>query len=355
LGSVLYQMVSGRPPFRAPSALAVLKRVAEETPRPIREIIPETPQWLCEIITKLHAKNPDERYQSAREIADVLANCESQLKSHSGLKDFSLIPQAKRPHPGWQKSASKAMLVLPLLALGLYIFNRSSEQNQRAETNMSRTLTTDRADSSADAMPEIDGWISLFNGKDLTGWESHPDQFGNWHVEEGLLTGSERPSYLFSQRDDFTNFHVRCEARINAGGDGGILARAPFEKPTRNGLPGYEAQLQAGSPLVNGWQTGAIGSSDAVGGWNLLQTSGASIAPDTWVTLEVIAVGNRIETRLGGQTIAVHTDPLQQFKSGRLALRQSGGSTRVQFRKIEVRPVQVPSGAPSPEAETLPR
>ena len=43
LGSVLYQMVSGRPPFRAPTALAVLKRVAEEPPRPIPEIIPETP------------------------------------------------------------------------------------------------------------------------------------------------------------------------------------------------------------------------------------------------------------------------------------------------------------------------
>src|SRR5260370_15617011 len=36
LGSVLYQMVSGRPPFRASSALAVLKRAAEETPRPLQ-------------------------------------------------------------------------------------------------------------------------------------------------------------------------------------------------------------------------------------------------------------------------------------------------------------------------------
>jgi serine/threonine protein kinase len=73
LGSVLYQMTSGRPPFRASSALSVLKRVAEDQPRAIREIIPETPQWLCDIIAKLHAKDPDDRYQSAREVADVLA------------------------------------------------------------------------------------------------------------------------------------------------------------------------------------------------------------------------------------------------------------------------------------------
>jgi eukaryotic-like serine/threonine-protein kinase len=95
-GSVLYQMASGRPPFRASTALAVLKRVVDETPRPIREIIPETPQWLCDIITKLHAKNPDERYQSAREIADVLANCESQLKAQTELKDFRSSHKRRR-------------------------------------------------------------------------------------------------------------------------------------------------------------------------------------------------------------------------------------------------------------------
>lgn len=44
LGSVLYVMCSGRPPFRAPSTLAVLKRVVEEQPRPIEGIIPEVPK-----------------------------------------------------------------------------------------------------------------------------------------------------------------------------------------------------------------------------------------------------------------------------------------------------------------------
>jgi eukaryotic-like serine/threonine-protein kinase len=74
-GSVLYQMLSGRPPFRAPSTVAVLKRVVEESPRPIQEIIPEVPDWICELISHLHAKNPDERYSSAREVSDVLTRC----------------------------------------------------------------------------------------------------------------------------------------------------------------------------------------------------------------------------------------------------------------------------------------
>jgi serine/threonine protein kinase/Leucine-rich repeat (LRR) protein len=73
LGSVLYTICSGRPPFRAPSTVAVLKRVAEEMPRPIPEIIPEVPTWLCDIITRLHAKRPEDRIATAREVADLLA------------------------------------------------------------------------------------------------------------------------------------------------------------------------------------------------------------------------------------------------------------------------------------------
>src|SRR5207247_139012 len=53
LGSVLYALVSGRPPFRAGNSLAVLKRVAEETPRPLSEIISATPPWLCAVISRL--------------------------------------------------------------------------------------------------------------------------------------------------------------------------------------------------------------------------------------------------------------------------------------------------------------
>ena len=84
--------MSGRPPFRANTTLAVLKRVAEDTPRPIPEIIPEVPQWLCDIIARLHAKNPDDRFQSAREVADLLADCEAQLKAQRKVKDISSPP-----------------------------------------------------------------------------------------------------------------------------------------------------------------------------------------------------------------------------------------------------------------------
>jgi hypothetical protein len=80
LGSVLYTMCSGRPPFRATSTMATLKRVAEDAPRPIREIIPEIPEWLCDIVAKLQAKKPEDRFHSAMEVADLLGKCLAELQ-----------------------------------------------------------------------------------------------------------------------------------------------------------------------------------------------------------------------------------------------------------------------------------
>lgn len=72
LGSVLYATCTGRAPFRASGTMAVLKRVCEETPTPIRETNPTIPNWLVAIIEKLHGKDPAERYQSAAEVAELL-------------------------------------------------------------------------------------------------------------------------------------------------------------------------------------------------------------------------------------------------------------------------------------------
>ncbi len=72
LGSVLYAMATGRPPFRATGSMAVLKRVCEETPRPMRSINRDVPDWLEAIVAKLHAKWPGDRFQSAQEVADLL-------------------------------------------------------------------------------------------------------------------------------------------------------------------------------------------------------------------------------------------------------------------------------------------
>ena len=73
LGSVLYAMCTGRSPFRADTVVAVLRRVCDDVPRPIREVNAEIPEELVALIDRLLAKNPDERFQTAEEVADLLS------------------------------------------------------------------------------------------------------------------------------------------------------------------------------------------------------------------------------------------------------------------------------------------
>jgi serine/threonine protein kinase len=124
LGSVLYTMASGRPPFRADTPLAVLKRVAEDTPRPIRQIIPEVPEWLCNVIAKLHAKDPSKRFQKAADVAALLELHFAHLEHPSR---YPLPPPVKGPRNAvlrWAAVLAAAGVLGTLVAAITYAFWR---------------------------------------------------------------------------------------------------------------------------------------------------------------------------------------------------------------------------------------
>lgn len=73
LGSVLYALCTGESPFRANHAAAALRRVDDARPRPIQEVNPAIPAWLCAIVARLHARAPDGRFAAARDVAEALA------------------------------------------------------------------------------------------------------------------------------------------------------------------------------------------------------------------------------------------------------------------------------------------
>src|SRR5262249_26285019 len=97
LGSVLYLMCAGRPPFRAETAMRVLKRVCDDTPRLIREVNPDIPDWLCAIVAKLHAKNPAQRFQSAVEVAELLGQHLAHLQQPGLVSRPAMVKAPGRP------------------------------------------------------------------------------------------------------------------------------------------------------------------------------------------------------------------------------------------------------------------
>jgi Leucine-rich repeat (LRR) protein len=79
--------------------MAVLKRVVEDTPRPIREIIPEIPEWLCELISTLHAKNPAERSAGAQDVRDLLAQRLGEFQGSGSIPSVASFPKPDETRP----------------------------------------------------------------------------------------------------------------------------------------------------------------------------------------------------------------------------------------------------------------
>jgi predicted Ser/Thr protein kinase len=72
LGAILYEVLTGRPPFTGKKALQVIKQVLKEDPVPCRQVFPQAPPELEAIALKSLKKDPAERYQTAGELADAL-------------------------------------------------------------------------------------------------------------------------------------------------------------------------------------------------------------------------------------------------------------------------------------------
>ncbi len=96
LGSVLYAMIAGRPPFRAESSIAVLRRIVDHEPRPLGEIRSEVPVWLEALVAKLQTKSITSRFASAAEVAELTKQAAVHLENPQQSKLPSLLEELSK-------------------------------------------------------------------------------------------------------------------------------------------------------------------------------------------------------------------------------------------------------------------
>jgi serine/threonine protein kinase len=182
--------------------------------------------------------------------------------------------------------------------------------------------------------PDKDGFVPLFNRKDLAGWKT--DRPGTWTVRHGVLTGQGATGdLLYTERDDYENVCVRVKARINDGGNSGVFVRYP----DLNSAPGWEAQINATARDPN--RTGSIYHDHHT--IAVTPVTKSPVPPDEWFTEEIIADGNRISVRVNNRVIAEYVDDLGSSSRGRIALQMHDDQTVIEFASVEVK--ELPSSS----------
>lgn len=188
------------------------------------------------------------------------------------------------------------------------------------------------------AAQDDEGFVSLFNGHDLTGWIGDPRL---WKVENGVIVGSteenpiERNSFLSTTRS-FTDFTLRVSVKLIRG-NSGIQFRS--EQHPDYVVKGYQADIAEAKYFGMLYEEGKRGIMDY---WKKLspeEKAAINSRADLtgWNRYEIIAEGRRIRFILNGHQVCDLTDP-KGSTSGIIALQlHTGQPMRVLYKDIEIK------------------
>jgi len=122
LGVVLYEMITGRPPFRGEYESAVLYSILNESPEPITALRSGVPLELERITNKCLAKDPAERYQTAADFSADLRRLKREI-SEQGPLPKPAIPSGRIAKARVRRVAAAALVAAGVLVVLLAVFN----------------------------------------------------------------------------------------------------------------------------------------------------------------------------------------------------------------------------------------
>jgi hypothetical protein len=210
-----------------------------------------------------------------------------------------------------------------------------------------------------------EGFLSLFNGKDLSGWDGDP-KF--WSVRDGAITGQTTPenptkgnTFLIWRGGTVDDFELRFSYRL-VGGNSGVQYRS---RDLGNWVVGgYQADFEAG-PRYSGilYEEGGRGiladrgqltviegdpkdpkkhQVKVIGSLGKSEEIQQVIQPEEWNDYVVIARGNQLIHIINGRVTAMAIDDHQaaRAKSGILALQlHAGPPMLLQMKDIRLKPL----------------
>ena len=173
--------------------------------------------------------------------------------------------------------------------------------------------------------------ISLFNGKDLSGWTINGTE--KWYVENGELvceSGPDKEYGYLSSDEKYKNFELSLEFKQNADGNSGVFFRSSIDGVKISGW-----QVEVAPPNHD---TGGIYESYGRGWLVRIPDEKENILKmGEWNKLKIRVVDDNVKTWLNGESMVDFTDSKIGEGYGFIALQiHSGGGIKIQWRNLEI-------------------
>ena len=181
-------------------------------------------------------------------------------------------------------------------------------------------------------------WVSLFNGKDLSGWNKNGEE--KWGVENGTIfceSAANKYGYLTTEKT-YRDFDLRLKFKPEAAGNSGVFLRPKITGIDPEHGPDIEGMQVEVDPSA-GKHTGGLYESGGRG-WVAMPTEAGekALKQGEWNDLEISARGNHIATQLNGVKIVDFTDSAQKFNEGVIGLQiHTGGGVKMRWKDISIR------------------
>ena len=193
--------------------------------------------------------------------------------------------------------------------------------------------------AAAQPKPDAEGFVALFNGKDLEGWKANenPQAF---KVEDGRIVVNGERAHLFYDgpvnNHEFKDFHFKAEVMTMPNANSGIYFHTKFQP---GGWPsqGFESQVN------NTYKPDPKKTGGLYGIKDVMNT--ATVQDNEWFTYDIIVKGDHVEIKINGKTTADWTQPAdwkdrrKKIGSGTFALQAHDPGSKVMYRNIRVKPL----------------
>ncbi|WP_375444442.1 DUF1080 domain-containing protein [uncultured Fibrella sp.] len=181
------------------------------------------------------------------------------------------------------------------------------------------------------------GWVSLFDGKTLTGWKAAENP-GTFSVQDGAIVVAGPRAHLFYEgpvnNHNFKNFEWKAQVKTTAGSNSGMFIHTAYQE---TGWPGKGYEIQVNQTHTDWRKTGSV-----YGKQDVKETF---VKDDEWYTEQIIVKGNQVTVLINDKVINSYTEPdtisqgtgTQKLSSGTIALQGHDPKSKVYFKDIQVR------------------